>query len=130
MNNDTASIVGTLLIIGTVGGLVLFGMFGWPHVRIYRQNLAGQATLREAEWTKKILIEEAKAEKEAAILQAEAEVERAKGVAQANEIIGAGLKGNEEYLRYLWIQGLQDNQSEVVYIPTEAGLPILEAGGR
>ncbi len=56
-----------------------------------------------------------------------AEVERAKGVAEANKIIGSSLKGNESYLRYLWIQGLQDGSSEVIYIATEAGLPILEA---
>lgn len=32
-------------------------------------------------------------------------------------------------LRYLWIQGLQEGATpQVVYVPTEAGLPILEAG--
>ena len=40
---------------------------------------------------------------------------------------GESLKNNESYLRYLWIQGLQDGTSEVIYIPTEANLPILEA---
>jgi len=59
---------------------------------------------------------------------AQAEVERAKGVAEANEIIGESLKGNESYLHYLWIMGLQDGSSEVIYIPTEANMPILEAG--
>ena len=58
---------------------------------------------------------------------AQAEVERAKGVARANKIIGDSLQGNEAYLRYLWIQGLQTNKMNVVYIPTEASLPILEA---
>lgn len=62
-------------------------------------------------------------------LLAEAEIERAKGVAEANRIIGESLKGNEAYLRYLWIQGLQEGSTpQVVYVPTEAGLPILEAG--
>ncbi|UCF13227.1 MAG: hypothetical protein JSW06_02940 [Thermoplasmatales archaeon] len=37
------------------------------------------------------------------------------------------LKQNEAYLRYLWIQGLHDGSSEVIYIPTEANLPILES---
>jgi|TARA_B100002003_G_C14041045_1_gene501641 hypothetical protein len=31
-------------------------------------------------------------------------------------------------LRYVWIKGLQDGNGERIYIPTEAGLPILEAG--
>lgn len=28
---------------------------------------------------------------------------------------------------YIWIQGLQTNNMQVVYVPTEANLPILEA---
>lgn len=56
-----------------------------------------------------------------------AEVERAKGVAEANVIHGDSLKDNEAYLRYLWTIGLQDDSSKVIYIPTEANLPIMEA---
>ena len=40
------------------------------------------------------------------------------------------LKENEAYLRYLWIQNLESGSNSVVYVPTEAGLPILEAGKR
>ena len=43
---------------------------------------------------------------------AQAEIERAKGVAEANRIIGDSLKGNESYLRYLWISGLKDGRDE------------------
>ena len=129
--------VNVAVVIGLAGlGVMLLvviialSMWGMPKYRIYRQDLRGQATLREAEWSKKVMVEEAKAQKVSATLKADAEVERAKGVAQANKIIGESLKGNESYLRYLWIQGLQDGSSEVIYIPTEAGLPILEAGKR
>ena len=57
---------------------------------------------------------------------------RAKGVAQANQIIGESLKNNESYLRYLWITEVANNQkgATVVYVPTEANMPILEAGKR
>jgi hypothetical protein len=53
-------------------------------------------------------------------------------VAEANKIIGEGLRGHEEYLRYLWIMALEHvaaapNGSTVVYVPTEANLPIMEA---
>lgn len=58
---------------------------------------------------------------------AEAEVERAKGRAQANKIIGQSLNNNESYLRYLWINNLKNEHNQVIYIPTEANLPILEA---
>ena len=98
----------------------------------------GRQILLEAESSKKAMIEEAKAENEAASLKAEAqvkiakaqaqvEIERAKGVAEANRIIGHSLKGNDEYLKYLMIQGLNEGKGERIYIPTEAGLPILEA---
>ena len=124
--NTTKVTVLVLVIIGLVVGV----LYVWPKYRIYRQDLAGQANLRQQEWEKKIRIEEARAEKESATLLAEAEVERAKGVAQANAIIADGLKDREEYLRYLWINQLTMNPQQVIYVPTEAGLPILEAGRR
>ena len=112
-------------IVGAIG----VGMWGMPKYRIYKQDLRGQATLREQEWEKKVAIEAAKAEKESATLKAEAEVARAKGVAEANKIIGDSLKNNESYLQYLWITNIQAGENaERIYIPTEAGLPILEAG--
>ena len=107
--------------------LVLIFMAGCPVYSVWQKGLSGKAALKEAEWSRQIAVKEGLAKKEAAVYLAVAEVERAKGVAQANKIIGSSLKGNEAYLRYLWIQGLQDGSSEVIYIPTEANLPILEA---
>ena len=57
---------------------------------------------------------------------AEIEVARAEGVAKSNQIIANSITDN--YLRYKWIEGLQGNQQTVVYVPTEANLPIMEAG--
>lgn len=125
--NAAASAILVICILLLIVGFAALFMWGMPKYRIYRQDLRGQAQLREAEWTKKISIEEARAEKDSAILKAEAEVERAKGVAEANRIIGDSLKGNEAYLRYVWIQKLDTATGERIYIPTEAGLPILEA---
>jgi hypothetical protein len=76
-----------------------------------------------------VAVVEAQAKFDAASKLAEAEVARARGVAQANQIIGDSLKGNEAYLRYLWINNLDGKgDKQVIYVPTEAGLPILEAG--
>ncbi len=72
-------------------------------------------------------MEEARAEKESASFRAEAEIIRAEGVAEANRIIGGSLKDNKDYLTYLWIQALYDESNSVIYVPTEANLPILEA---
>jgi regulator of protease activity HflC (stomatin/prohibitin superfamily) len=114
--------------VSFVVGIICLLMWGCPHYDVYRQTLAGKAHLAEAESTKQIATTEAHAKMESAKLLAEAEVERAKGVAKANQIIGESLKDNEAYLRYLWIQGLQEGKNEVIYVPTEANLPILEAG--
>lgn len=107
-------------------------------IRMNDAEADGKAILMKAEHEKKALIETAKAENESATLQAEAkvkiakaeaqaEIERAKGVAEANRIIGESLKGNNEYLKYLMIQALKEGSGERIYIPTEAGIPILEA---
>jgi hypothetical protein len=121
----------TLLItVAALLALIPPGCWAFPHYRVYSQEMSGLAKLKEAESSRKIAIEEAKAMRESAVMLAEAEVERAKGVADANKIIGDSLKGNDAYLRYLWVQGLNDGHSEVVYVPTEANLPILEASRR
>ena len=116
------SIVTTLVVLG----VSLAG--GCPKYLVWQRALAGESELRRAEWDRKIRVLEAEAEKDAATMLADAEVERAKGVAEANRIIGDSLQDNEVYLRYLWVQGLRDGSSEVIYVPTEANLPILEAG--
>ncbi len=112
-------------------GLIMGGMYGCPLYNVWQKGLAGQARLAEAEQSRQIAIEEAKAIKESASFKAEAEVIRAGGVSKANEIIAEGLGGPEGYLRYLWIDHLsQDAVGRVIYVATEAGIPILEAGKR
>lgn len=94
---------------------------------IWAQRKKGEAEYAHAESSRKISILEAQARMESAKALAEAEIIRAEGVAKANKIIGDSLANNEGYLRYLWIQGLQTNQMQVVYVPTEANLPIMES---
>jgi regulator of protease activity HflC (stomatin/prohibitin superfamily) len=112
-----------LILIGITVGLMAI----LPNYRVWQRELKGKAALKEAQWDRQIQVEEAQANLESEKLNAQAEIERAKGVAESNRIIGEGLKDNEEYLRYLWIKGLNDGSSEVIYVPTEANLPILEA---
>ena len=42
--------------------------------------------------------------------------------------IGNSLKNHEEYLMYLYIQNMHQSKNQIIYIPTEGGLPVLEAG--
>lgn len=120
----TAAFFILIVFIALIWGL----NWGYREYKIWSCKKEGQAELAQAEYNRQIKIYEAKAFEESAKHLAQAEIERAKGVAEANKIIGESLKNNEGYLRYLWIQGLQTNQMQTVYVPTEAGLPILEAG--
>lgn len=128
MNREGNPVVAwTIVSIIVLVVVITLAMWGCPQYNVWQKELAGKAQLKQAEWNRQIAVKEAEAKKEAATALAAAEVERAKGVAEANEIIGKSLRDNEAYLRYLWIQGLQDGSSEVIYVPTEATLPILEA---
>lgn len=131
MSRINESFAGLVIILFLSGGLVLaimLCMWAWPRYNVYAQQKRGEASLREAESSRQIAIEEAKAKFEAAKMLGQAEVERAKGVAEANKIIGESLDGQDSYLRYLWIQSLDNATAPtIVYVPTEAGLPILEA---
>ncbi len=117
-------ISGSILGVFTIIGL---GMWGCPQYNVWQQGLGGQAELKRAVFNRQITVEEARATLESADLLNKAEVLRARGVAEANEIIAGGLGGPQGYLRYLYIQQLAKRKGDTIYIPTEAGLPILEA---
>lgn len=111
-----------ILALFSVGAV----MYIIPQYRVWQKELSGKALLKEAEWSKKVQIEEAVANLEAEKLNAQAEVERAKGMAEAIKIEGGAL--TKEYIQYLWVRQNTFNDKTTIYIPTEANLPILEAG--
>lgn len=113
------SIAGFVVLV--LCGLIVLGMWGCPKYNVYRAEYYGKAQMAEAEYGRKSLVIEAEAKRDS-------EIKRAEGVAQANQIIAQSLRGNDDYLRYLWIQTLSEDDKTVVYIPTESNLPILEAG--
>ncbi|MEE0929563.1 MAG: hypothetical protein UIM53_01025 [Acutalibacteraceae bacterium] len=106
-----------LLITGTI-------MYIIPKYNVWSRELKGKAQLKESEYSKQVLIEEAKANLEAEKLNAESEIERAKGMAKAMEIENGKL--TDTYIKYLWVRSMTGNEANTIYIPTEAGLPILE----
>jgi regulator of protease activity HflC (stomatin/prohibitin superfamily) len=134
MNNQNSAPIAWSTLAGlSVVGIIGLLMWGCPQYNVWQQGLAGQAELERARQNKQITIEAAKAKLDAAEFLNKAEVKRAAGVAEANSIIGDSLKGQDAYLRYLWITGMTENETtnpSIIYIPTEAGLPILEAGKR
>ena len=116
------------------GGACMFIMLcvgscvGIPYYNVWEQEMSGKAEFAKAEQNRKIRIEEAKANLESEKLNAQAEIERAKGAAEAIKIENGAI--TPTYIQYLWVrqQNLSGENTKVIYIPTETGLPVLEAG--
>ena len=123
-----------LIVLASVAALVLL-VWGIPQINVYSRAQAGRAALMEAESTRQVRVLESKAKQEAAQLEADAEITRARGSAQAIAALKKELGSSDAYLRWLYIQGLQEQgdtagEKTVVYIPTDGlvPLPIAEAG--
>jgi len=119
------AVVITLLVLLGLGSCAKF----YPEYNVYSQSMAGKAALAEAESTRQVRVLEAKAKEEAATLEGQAETIRAKASAQAIAALKQELGSSEAYLRWLYIQGLQEqsnspNEKTVVYIPTDGLVPL------
>ena len=116
-------VAGAILVIGLIVGL----LFGVPVYKVWSSSKRGEAEYVRAEQNRKIKVEEAKANLEAEKLNAQAEVERAKGAAEAIRIENGSI--TPTYIQYLWVRQQNANtNNKIIYIPTETGLPVLEAG--
>lgn len=126
-NEDRKYVIYTIGAIVGVITIILGIMIGGPVYNVWRSNKVGLAEYVRAEQNRKIKIEEAKANLEAEKLNAQAEIERAKGAAEAIRIENGSI--TPTYIQYLWVRQQNANtNNKIIYIPTEAGLPILEAG--
>ena len=77
----------------------------------------------EAKLTAEQKVQEKQFELQQAEKDAEIEIARARGAAQAQEIVRSTL--SDSYLQYLWIKTLNENPN-VIYVATEANLPIFK----
>jgi hypothetical protein len=115
----------TTLSILCVVGIAAFCMWIFPRYNVYRQRKNGEAALAHANFSKEVAVAEARAKREAAFLLSEADTIRAHGIARSNQIIGKSL--TPAYLHWFWIDNI-DKSNNVIYVPTESNLPIMEAG--
>ena len=114
--------------IGVILAIVILLMAGIPQYNVWQQGLKGEAELARAVQNRQIVIEGAKAKELSSIHWANAEIRRATGAAEANRIVAESLGGPEGYLRWLFIEKLDEiKNGQIIYLPTEAGVPILEA---
>lgn len=125
------SIVGLVFGALVVVALILVAL---PTYNVYRKQMDGKAAYEQAVQDRRIRVLEAQAALDSARLTAQAEIERARGTNEANRIMSESLGGPDNYLRWAYIHMLQETAGrgdrQVIYIPTEAGMPILEAGQR
>ena len=127
--------LGSWLALGAVVIVVVAGVLvGLPTYNVYSKQMAGRAAYEQAVQDRRIRVLEAQAALDSARLTAQAEIERARGTNEANRIMADALGGPEAYLRWSYINMLQETSGkegrQTIYIPTEAGMPILEAGRR
>lgn len=114
----------TTIIVGGIIMTVLSLMFGLPVYSVWQQGLAGEADLAKADQTRQIIVTQARAELEAA-------TERAKAIS----IMGEAAKKYPEYCQQEFIgafaEALKEGKiNQIIYVPTEANIPVLEAGKR
>jgi regulator of protease activity HflC (stomatin/prohibitin superfamily) len=126
--SENAQVAGGIGCLGLVviGGTCL-ALVGCPKYNVYSKQMSGRAALAEAQSSRQVAVLEAHAKMESAKDLAQAEIIRAQGAAQANHILQNSLGGPEGYLRYLQIQAYETSRAQLIYVPTEAGLPVTES---
>jgi regulator of protease activity HflC (stomatin/prohibitin superfamily) len=82
----------------------------------FRESIEAKLTAEQQVQQKQFMLQQARKD-------AEIEVARAKGAAQAQEIVRSTL--SDSYLQYLWIKTLSANPN-VIYVATEENLPIFK----
>ena len=114
-----------ILITGTILTLILFlSAIAFRHYNVWSMEMQGKAKLAEATQSRQIQIEQAKAELEASKMRA-----------QAIQIMGEAAQKYPEYRQQEFMASFgealrEGKMSQIIYIPTEANIPLMEAGKR
>ena len=117
--------LGILAVPGAIAGVIMVGQPFRIYIAEYTvraETLRGEAELRRAEQNRQIQVEQAQAERDAATLRAE-----------AIEIVGQAAKDYPEYRYQEFLGGFTEalragTVDQIIYVPTEAGIPVMEAG--
>lgn len=110
---------------------IAFALWFIPTYRVWASQKSGEADLAQAHKEQQVQVAKAQGRLDAAALNKQAAVVEAEAVASQIEKIGANLTKHDLYLKWQWIKMMEERpESSVIYVPTEANLPILEAGMR
>jgi hypothetical protein len=121
--------LGVSIVVALV---IMIGFCLWflPVYNVWQSRKSGEADLAQAQYEQHIQVAQAQGRLEAATKNKEAAIIEAEAVAAQIEIIGKELTTHDLYLRWQWIKMMEEGggHREVIYVPTEANLPVLEAG--
>ncbi len=122
MEDDTKGTV-AIIALAIIGIIIIIGGLMWaiPTYHVWSNQKAGEASLVKAQQEKQIQISQAQAELEASQYQA-----------QAIKTVGEMTKEYPSYREQQFIQDFGEamkngNIQKIIYVPTEANLPITEA---
>ena len=120
MNQRGNAAILTVIVFCAISIVVLL-FFAMPMWNVWRMGLSGEANLKKAEQEKQIMIEQAKAE-----------VEAAQHRAKAIEIVGEMAARFPEYRTQEFIGAFaaameNGDIDKIIYVPTETNIPIVEA---
>lgn len=127
-------IAGILVVALAVSVLMGIGAV-WAKYRLWKVEYTGKTQEIRQSYNGKAILAEAIHARKARVEQAKAELESAEATAEAIRIVGEAAKQYPEYRQqefYLSLgEALKSGRiQQVLYLPTEAGLPITEAGHR
>jgi regulator of protease activity HflC (stomatin/prohibitin superfamily) len=125
MDNQTLSQVAG----GVVAVMLFWILWGYPRWRVWAAHQAGLADLQKAKNEQQIQIAMAQSRLDAAHLNKQAAIIEAEAVSEQIKTIGKELSSHGLYLRWQWIRMMENMETDatVIYVPTEANLPVLEA---
>lgn len=110
-----------LIIIGTILALMAIGLITVPVYNVWSKEMQGKALLAEALHSRQVQVEQARGELEAATMRAD-----------AIKIVGEVAQKYPEYRTQEFIgafaEALKEGKiNQIMYVPTEANIPITEA---
>ena len=116
-------VIGGIIVGAVIFVIVLIFalMVGYRYYSVWSMEMQGKAKLAEATQSRQIQIEQARSEREAAALRAE-----------AIAIVGKAAKEFPEYRLQEFLGAFAEalkegNINQIMYVPTEANIPITEA---
>lgn len=122
---------GGISVIVVIVLIIAWSIVIEPIWKVWAQGKQGEADLAQAHREQQVQVARAQGRMDAAKINKDAAVIEAEAVAKQIETIGTNLKEHDLYLKWQWTKMMEERpNNSVIYVPTEANMPILEAGKR